>query len=242
MAMYDFWEQNDPEVERYDDTIAMTWANPLIPPPVTTLDENYPVIWAGRGLNPDLTSPEPAGAKAPPPIRATTKPGKRQKTPKVNSTHRVSKSTAESSKIDKNTRTSLAHKVDAGISGLEGQVREVPTAAHASDRPTRNKRATIASKAQQKSATEDGSSAPSKRPRGRPAAKTKSAANDTKRPRGRPPGKGKLAESLPKQKEILAVKGNSRITKSSKAEQRPAPSTHKMRTRGKGPAVFLQLP
>ncbi len=242
MGMYDFWEQNDPEVGRYDDSIAITWARPLIPPPLTAHDENNPVIWAGKGLNPDLQPPELAVARAPPSTKAARKPRKRQKTPEVNSTHRVRKLAPEPSKVDKNTRKSLAQQVDAGNASLEDQVREVPKAAHANDRSTRNKTATVASNAQQKSATEDQGSALLKRPRGGPPAQTKSAANDTKRPRGRPPGKRKLAEKLPKQKKTPAVKGNARITKPSKAEQRAAPSTHKMRTRGKGSAEFLQLP
>ena len=241
MGMYDFWEQTDPEVGRYDDKIAITWANPLIPPPFTALDKKTPVIWAGQGLNPDLTPPEPAVARAPPPTKAATKPRKRQKTPEVNSTHRVRKSTTKSSKVDKNIRKSLSQQVDAGNTWLEDQVREVPKAAQANERSTRNKTVVVASNAQQDSATKDQGSAPLKRPRGRPAAQINSAANDTKRPRGRPPGKGQLAEKLPKQKKTPAVTGNARITKASKAEQRAAPSTHKMCTRGKGSVEFLQL-
>ena len=225
MGMFDFWEQNDPEIGRYDDNIAMTWENPLVPPPVSTDDaENNPVIWAGQGPNPDLTTPEPAVAKVPPPKKAATKPRKRQKIPDVNSTHRVRKSITKSSKVDKTTLKSLAHKVDAGDLGLEDQVRETPMATHANLRSTRNKTAFIASNAQQRSSTEDGGPTPSKRPR------------------GRPPAKGKLAEKPPKQRKTPAVKGNARIAKPSQTKQRPAPSTHKMRTRGKGTAEFLQLP
>ena len=239
MAMHDFWEQNDPEIGRYDDNVAMTWENPLIPPPVTKHDEHNPVIWAGQGLNPDLTTPEPAVARVPPPKKAATNPRKRQKTPDLNSNHRVRKSTTKSSKVDKNTRKSLAHKLDAGDSGLEDQVREVPMATHANARSTRNKTAFIASNAQQKSYTEDKGPAPSKRPRGRPAANKKLAANDSKRPRGRPTAKEKLAEKSQKQKKTPAVKGSA---KPSQTERRPAPSTHQMRTRGKGPAELLKLP
>ena len=242
MGMYDFWEVNDPEVGRYDDMIAITWANPLVPPPVTSFDENNPVIWAGQGLNPDLTTPEPAVAQVPPPKKAATNPRKRQRTPDVNSNPSVRNSTTKPSKVDKITRKSLAHNLDAGDSGLEDQVREVPMATHAKVRSTRNKTAFIASNAQQKSSTEDEGPPPSKRPRGRPAASKKSAANDSKRSRGRPTAKEKLAEKSQKQKKTPAVKGSVRITKPSKKERRPAPSIHQMRTRGKGPAEFLKLP
>lgn len=243
MVMYEFWEQNDPEISRYDDNIAITWANPLIPPPITASNEDMPVIWAGPGLNPDVTAPELPTPEAPPPTKAAAKSKKRQRTPDVNPTHRVRKSATESPKVKKNTRKSLADKVSAGDSRLEDQVREVPMAAPANGRPTRNKAAVIATDAEQKSATEDGGSVPTKRPRGRPATKTKPVANDSKRPRGRPPAKGKQVEKQSKQKKAPTVKGNARVTKSQKAKPRPsAPSTHKMRTRREGPAELLRLP
>ena len=89
----------------------------------------------------------------------------------------------------------------------------------------------------------------SKRPRGRPATKAQPAANSEdamsnslKRPRGRPPGKGKSTETPSKPKKTSTVKG-SRITKSSQTKRLPsAPSTHKMRTRREGPVKLLQLP
>ena len=241
MGMYDFWEENDPEVGRYDDKIATTWASPLVPPPVTSVNENIPVIWAGQGLNPDVTPREPSIATAPPRIKAVTKSRKRQKTSEVDSAHRVRKSTVKSSKLEKNTQKSLAHKINAGSSGLDDHMREVPTTAHANDRSTLNKTDIKNSDAQQKSATGDEGSAFTKRRRGRPATKTKSVADDSKRPRGRPPAKGRLPKKSPKQKKTPAVKGNVRVTKPSQTERRPAPSTHKMRTRGKGPAEVLQL-
>lgn len=270
MGMYDFWEQNDPEVGRFDDNIAMTWKDPLIPPPVTTYDENNPVIWAGQGLNPDSTPPRTSIAKAPPPNEAVAKPRSRQKTPGVNPTHRVRKSTAVSPKVNKSTRKSLADKIDTGHPGLEDQVREVGVTARASGRPTRNETAVTASGAQQETAWEDPRSAHSRRPRGRPAAKAKPAAKDetssaskrprgrpaantkpatkdedelpSKRPRGRPPVKAKPAKKSPEQKKTPTVKENARATKALQRERRPsARSTHKMRTRGEGPAELLQL-
>lgn len=266
MGMYDFWERNDPEVERYDDNIAMTWAHPLIPPPVTAADENIAVIWAGRGLNPDVTPTEPLVAEVPPPTEATTKPKRHQKTPDVDSTHRVRKSTTKSRTANKNNRKSLADKIDAGHPGPQNPLRDMTETIHAGERTTRNRVAPERSDAQQKSATEDENSATSKRsggrpaviaqpaansetstlkrPRGRPAASTRQTTKDQdelppKRPRGRPPAKGKP----PKQDKTPAVKGNARVTKSSQAKRhRPvAPSTHKMRTRGEGPAELLQL-
>lgn len=266
MGMFEFWEQNDPEVDRYEDNIAVTWADPLIPPPVTASDEINPVIWAGQGLNPDVTPPELHVAEVPPPAKAATKSRRRQKTPDVNPTHRVRKPTTKSPKANKNNQKSLANKMDAGHSGLEEQVRDMTETTHAGERTTRNKAAPQRSNTQQKSTTEDEYSATSKRPRGRPAVKAKPVANNEtsapkrprgrpaastrpitkdqdelplKRPRGRPPVKGKP----PKQTKTPAVKGNARVTKSSQAERhRPAaPSTHKMRTRGEGPAELLEL-
>ena len=78
IGMLEFWELNDPEIARYDDNIAVTWADPLVPPPVTEFDEDIPVIWAGRGVNPDSTPPEPLVPEAPPPTKAA-KSRKRQK-------------------------------------------------------------------------------------------------------------------------------------------------------------------
>ncbi|KAF6226100.1 hypothetical protein HO133_008965 [Letharia lupina] len=270
MWMYDFWEQNDPEVSRYDDFIAITWANPLIPPPVTTYDENNSDVWAGPGPNPELTPPEPPVAKALPPAEAATKPRRRQQTPDVNPSRRVKKSTTVPPKVNKSTRKSLADKVHARQPGFGDQVREVGVTARASGRPTRNEAAVTASGAQQETAREDRHSAHSRRPRGRPAAKANPAAKDetslaskrprgrpaantkpatkdedelpSKRPRGRPPAKAKPAKKSPEQKKTPAVKGNARVTKASQRERRPsARSTHKMRTRGEGPAELLQL-
>ncbi|CAF9940988.1 hypothetical protein IMSHALPRED_002241 [Imshaugia aleurites] len=243
MGIDEFWERNDPEVGRYDDRIAMTWENPLIPPPITIYSENKPVIWAGQGPNPDMAPPEPPIAEVPQPTKAAAKSRRRQKTSDVNPLHRVKKSTADSSKINKNTRNSLADNA-----------------------------ALLPSGAPQEPATEDGSSAPAKRPRGRPSGTPKLAVTDEpfttpkrprgrpaanpkpitkdqnelpiKRPRGRPPGKGNPAERgrPSKQKKASAIQGNARITKSSQSERRPsAPSTHKMRTRREGPAELLKL-
>ncbi|KAL9129721.1 MAG: hypothetical protein Q9175_007219 [Cornicularia normoerica] len=245
IGMFDFWEQNDPEIERYEDNIAMTWANPLIPPPVTTYDENIVMIWAGKGSNPDLTPSEPPTAKAPPATKAAAKPRRGRESSYVNTTHRVRKSTAESSKVKKNTRKSVVHKVDAGHSEFEDQMQEVTEAAHASDN---SRRPQGRRPANAKSVAQNNISSIPKRLRGRPSTSTQPPANETDpipstRPRGRPPLKEKAIERPSKlKKKTPAIEGNARVTKSSQKKSRPsAPSTHKMRTRGEGPAELLQL-
>ena len=262
MDMMEFWEQNDPEIRRCEDNIAVTWADPLVPPPLTASDEQYPVLWAGRGVNPDLIPAEPPIAEAPPPTKAA-KPRRQKKTPEVNPTHRVRKSKAPSPKTRKEgTRKSLANQTDAGHSGPEDQIPEEQSSAPATDEPSQSEPAATTPAPQQRGpatgaagpaalkrtrgrpankatpATKpNDASTPSKRTRGRPAKAQPAAkgkdASVPKRPRGRPPGKGKAT----------AVQGNARITKAPQKERRAlAPSTHGMRTRGKGTAELLQLP
>ena len=242
MGMTDFWEQNDPDVSRFYDELAETWINALVPPPVTAYDENMPVIWAGRGLNPDLPPTEPTVPNPAPPTKATVKSRKSQKLPTVNPTHRVTKSTTGSPKVNQRTSKSLTSAIDAGHSGLADQTREVTADARADTTPKRA-RGRPATKAQPD--VQDKISSTPKRPRGRPSAKSKPAVNekDVKRPRGRPPAKEKPIETPSKQKKkTSAVKGNARVTKSSpKRTRSSAPSTHKMRTRGEGAAELLQL-
>ena len=242
MGMDDFWEQNDPEVDRYMDELAETWINALVPPPVTACDANMPTIWAGRGPNPDLPPIEPPRPKPTPTAKATAKPEKTQKPPTVKPTHRISKSTANPPKDNQRTRKSLASKIDAGQSGLADQTREVTAGARADTTPKRA-RGRPATKA--KPDAQDKISSTPKRPRGRPPAKSKPAGkeNDVIRPRGRPRTKEKPNETPSNQKKKTpAVKGNARVAKSTQKRTRPSvPSTHKMRTRGEGPAEFLQL-
>ena len=257
MDIDDFWEQNDPEVRRWNDNIAVTWADPLRPPPVTAHDEDNPDIWVGRGINPDSIPSEPPTATSPPPTKAS-KSRKRQKKPAVNPNHRVRKSTPPAPKISKkHPRKSSANRADARQSKVDEQLLAEAGMASASSRPSRNKTNTTPSNAQHEPEINGdrpskhpqgrpGSNAnptpndippPPKRPRGRPP-KPKPAANNAdppppKRPRGRPPGKGKPSP----------VQGNAKVTKSSQTQRRPsAPSNHKMRTRGKGTAELLQLP
>ena len=212
MGIHDFWDEYDPEVKRYDDIQQEIPVNPEAP--------------TGPLIGEPPRSPLP-------PVKAAAKPKerqrKRQKTPEVNPVHRIRKSTRESPKVGRDTRKSLAHKVGTGDPRLQDQVREVSPAAHTQGRPARNRKSVAASGAQQKPATVDERSAPSKRPRGRPPVKRK--------PAEELPTKKKKTEKTP------AVKGSARITKASQTERRPpAPSTHKMPTRRKDPAEHLQLP
>ena len=206
MTIWDFWDIHDPEVKRYHD------ANQETPASSETL----------------AVAPAPMHSSQC--TKSTAKSTRRQRSPNINPTRRVRKSTTPPSKVSKNTRKSLAHKIDSGKSELEAQVREVEGAVRASGRPARNKADVMASGPEQKSA------------------KAKSAAQDNtlsqlKRPRGRPPTKGKSTHRPSNQKKAPLVKGNARVTKSSQKESRPsAPSTHKMRTRRAGPAEPLQLP
>ena len=266
MGMNDFWIENDPEVGRYDDNIAITWGNPLIPPPVTALDEINPDIWAGPGLNPDLTPQEPPLTKAPPAKKAAAKRGVRQKTPDINPTHRVKKAVTKSAKSNRTSRKSLAEEDDARDTRREDNTQEVTASASTSGKESRRKTRDPVSSTQDPKAIADEDPATSKRPRGRPAVNAKPPArNDItpqpkrprgrpavnpnppakdditpqpKRPRGRPPAKGKPS----KQNKSPAVKGNARVSKPAQKERRPlASSIHKMRTRRKGPAESLQL-
>lgn len=204
MTIWDFWNVHDPEVKRYHDANQET---PATPEPST--------------VTPSPTNP-PQHTKPLPKSR------RRQKSSGINPTHRVTKSTTP--KVINSTRKSLAHKIDAGDSALENQVRDVKGAVHARGRPTRNKPAETVPGVKQKSA------------------KAESTVQDKispqpKRPRGRPPTKEKSTGRPSNQKKIPTVKGDARVTKSSQKESRPsAPSTHKMRTRRSGPAEFLQLP
>ena len=267
IGMDEFWERTDPEIRRYDDRIAITWEDPLIPPPVTAYDERIALIWAGQGRNPDSTTPEPPVAKEPTRPKVAAKPKRRPKTPDVNPTHRVRKSTTESSKVNKNTRKFLADNAALIASGAQ-QGPTTEDVDSATSKRTRSRPVVKATPA----AKDDVSSTPKrprgrpvvkatpaakdevlptpKRPRGRPAANPKPTAKDQddlppKRPRGRPPAKANPTkrERPSKQKKAPAVQGNARVTKPQQPPRRPlAPSTHKMRTRREGPAELLQLP
>ena len=268
IGMHDFWEQNDPEVRRYDDRYAITWANPLFRPPFNSWEEDTSMEWAGQGPNPDATPSEPPVAEETPTLTKAAKPRRRQKTPELNPTNKVKKSKAPSRKTNKkSTRKSLAGETDAGPSRLEDQIPEEPIAAPATGGPSQNAKILPLPTLQREPAPKDQDQLPTpskhprrhaartadpvpatsalpapKRPRGRPPkahTTTKNKHDSTpKRPRGRPPGKGKST---------AAVQGNARVTKSSTSEKQNgrralAPSTHVMRTRGKGAAESLQLP
>lgn len=222
MTIWDFWDIHDPEVNRYYHANQETPGSP-----------------EATATPPPIDSPQRT--------KTTMKQRKRQNSSDINPTNRVRKSTTLSPKVNKNSRKSLADKLDSGHSGLEHQMREVPTAVHASGRTSRKMLADTASSTQQQATINEGS-APSKLPQRRPTSKAKGAAKDdallSKRSRGRPPTKRKLTGGARNQNKTPAVKGNARVTKSQQTERRrpSAPSTHKMRTRGKGPAEPLQLP
>ena len=223
MTIWEFWDIHDPEVNRYYD------ANQETPG------------------SPETSTATPPPIDSPQRTKAAVKQRPRQASSNINTTNKVRKSTMLSPKVNKKSRKSLADKLDSGHSGLEHQMREVPMAVHASGRTTRKMLADAASSTQQQATINEGS-APSKLPQRRPTSKAKVAAKDdallSKRSRGRPPTKRKLTGGARNENKTPAVKGNVRVTKSQQTERRrpSAPSTHKMRTRGKGPAEPLQLP
>ena len=204
MSIWDFWEIYDPEVTRYDHANQET---PAIPEPATAT----PPINARVQRN-----------------KSKAKSRRRQNQSNTNSTHRVTKTTIP--KVNKDTRKSLADKIDAGNSGLEDQMRVVKGGVRARGRPTRNKTAVAISPAEEKTVKSK-------------AIVRHNVPPQTKRPRGRPPANAKPTDRRSNQTNTPVVQGKARITKSSRKEQRPpAPSTHKMRTRRAGPAEPLQLP
>lgn len=204
MTIWDFWNVHDPDVKRYHDANQET---PATPEPST--------------VTPPLMG-RPQHTKRLPKSR------RHQKASGVNPTHRVTKSTTP--KVNDNARKSLAHKIDAGDSALEDQVRDVGGAGRARGRPTRNKPAETGPGIQQKSA------------KAKPTVQDK-IPSQPKRPRGRPPTKEKPPGRPSNQKKTPTIKGDARVTKSAQKESRhSAPSTHKMRTRRSGPAEALQLP
>lgn len=238
MTMEDFWERHDPEVSRHQDA-----------------QQECP-------LDPENPTGPLIGEPLKPATETITKSKRRQKSPEINPTHRVRKSKTPSPKISKKgSRKALADKTNAEHSRLEDQLLEEQNVPPATDGPSqdnttippphpKHKRTTKTKDPAPLKSTQSHPSRkanavpaptspqPPKRPRGRPA-KPKPTAKDAvtsspKRPRGRPPGKGKST----------AVQGNAGVTKTSsqqKGRRALAPSTHVMRTRGKGTAELLQL-
>ena len=204
MTIWDFWNIYDPEVTRYHDANQET---PATPEPVTTTPP----------LN---VRPQRNKSKA--------KSRRRKNLSNTGSTHRVKKSTVP--KVNKDTRKSLADKIDAENSGLEDQMRVVKGEVRVRGRPTRNKTAVAALPAEEKTV------------KPKPSVRH-DVSPQTKRPRGRPPVNAKMTETHSNQKNTPVVQGKARITKSSRKDPRPlAPSTHAMRTRRAGPAESIQLP
>ena len=247
ISMMEFWDRHDPDVLRHHDAQQECPLDPENP--------SGPLI--GEPVK-DLAST----------TEAVAKPRKQQKKTELNPTHKVRKSKAPSRKTNKkSTRKSLADETHAGPLRLEDQIPKEPSAASNIDGPSQNEKISppptpqhgpapkdqdqlpTQSRRQQRHPTRTADPVPAtstpqtpKRPRGRPpkahpATKNKDTSTP-KRPRGRPPGKGKSTTT---------VQGNARVTKSSSSEKQKgrralAPSTHVMRTRGKGAAESLQLP
>ena len=137
MDNFEFWDKYDPEVKRYDDRQQETPVNPDAP--VGPLIGEPPK---------NLTTEE-----------AATKPVKRQKTPNINSTHRVRKSTAQSRKPGKN-RTKRAKTVSSS------QQKQATEYEGSSKYPEGGPASKV------KAATKD-VTMPPKRPRGRPPVERK---------------------------------------------------------------------
>ena len=203
MTIWDFWEIYDPEVTRYHHANQET---PATPEPAT----------ATPPLN---VQPQRNKSKA--------KSGRRQRISNTSSTHRVKKSTMPN--VNKDTRKSLADKIDAENSGLEDQMRVVTGEVRARGRPTRKKTAVAV--------------LPTEEERVKPKPSVRhDVPPQTKRPRGRPSINAKMAVRGSNQKIFPLVQGKARITKSVRKDPRPlAPSTHAMRTRRAGPAESIQL-
>ena len=204
MNIWDFWDIYDPEVTRYH------YANQETP-----------------------ATPEPATATPPLNLqpqrnKSKAKTRRRQRLSNTNSTHRVKKSTVP--KVNKDTRKSLADKIDAENSGLEDQMRVVNGEVRARGRPIRKKTAVAV--------------LPTEEERVKPKPSVRhDVPPQTKRPRGRPSINAKMAERRSNQKTTPLVQGKARITKAARKDPRPlAPSTHAMRTRRAGPAESIQLP
>ena len=214
MRMFDFWAQTDPEVTRADDNIAITWADPLIPPPISAYHQETPVIWAGQGVNPDSIPSNPPSPKVSPHSKAK-RISRRQDSPAINPTHRVRKTPQPSRKSNKKkARESLADRLDAALSRSEDQIPDEEEAAPVSERTSRSKRHLNTPNAPPEPAPskkeppkrrqhhpanetnpvlENDTLPPSKRPRHNPANEPNPIVpeNDIppvpKRPRGRPP-------------------------------------------------------
>ena len=204
MTIWDFWDIYDPEVTRYHHANEET---PATPEPATA------------------TSPLDVQHQRP---KSKTKSKRRPKPSNTKSTHRVTKSTTP--KINKDTRKSLADKIDAETSGLEDQMRVVKGDVRARGRPIRNKKAVAVLSAEEKTV--------------KPKAGVRhNVPIQTKRPRGRPAINAKPIQRRSDVKSIPVVHGKVRVTKSSRKDPPPpAPSTHAMRTRRAGPAESIQLP
>lgn len=246
MTIEEFWIRNDPENTRDEENIQNARIDPV------------------PAQNGSLSnSPSPRSSAAPSPRRT-------RKTPEVNSTHRVRKSVTVTPPVNTSTRKSLGTKLDARHSGLSEQTRTITKSIPKDRRSVAHPAAVDGSYRQVKDlgkrgdATKPTLTQPPNKPagRGRPrkvqpgdvdsigpkAADQRMSkpnyprpSSPPKRKRGRPAKVKSSTESSGKQKRP-AAEYKAKITKPmQKKERSSAQSSHKMRTRARGPAGQLQI-
>lgn len=247
MTIEDFWSRTDPENTREDDN----HQNVLI------------------DLVPAHT--EPLSNSQSPRVTAAPRPRRTQKTPEVNPKHRAKKSATVTPPVNKSTRKSLATKLDAKHPGLDEQVRDItesvpkgrrsaahPAVVERSDRQINEplKRSDVIKKIPVEPPREQVGRGRrrkvqpgvvnSVRPKAADQRNSQPAdpasASPPKRTRGRPAKENPSMKSSGKQRRP-ATENKAKITKPKKEKQHSsAPSSHKMRTRARGPAQHPQLP
>lgn len=205
MEIEDFWAKFDPNNTRYQDD-----------------NEDNPL---------DIGSAENVPLSNIPTPRASAAIGleRRQKTPSINSQHRVRKSPSVTPQINKRTRKSLAAKIDTGIARIDERAPQTgaaktTSAKNLSDQASGKARGRGRPRKAQPSIPEPScpntdltSSTPAKRKRGRPAKMKVQSKSSAKQDRAAAESRAKI------------MKPNQR------KEHSQAPSTHAMRTRAKGP-------
>lgn len=195
--------------------------------------------------------------------RSTSKP-----TPAVNANPRVRKSAKADLSVNQRSRRSLAHEVVAGHQRLEDQVREVKDSNRRGPQPVTCQAGSSEPESQvkmpvtapgnmseisqeplkkagrgrpRKSQPEPVNVKPSRAADPVPEANGPASSSSLKRKRGRPTKKKPSTESSGKQKRP-ASESKAKVTKSKQNNKiLPAPSSHKMRTRTRGPAEHIKL-
>ena len=235
MDIEDFWAKFDPENTRYQDD-----------------NEDNPLVIGSAETASPSNIPTPR-------ISAASVLERRQKTPQVNSQHRVRKSPSVTPQINKRTRRSMDAKMGAGPPGLDERVPDVPESTSKSRRSvahlatvedsdtqaTRPRRSGAGKNTSAKDLPVQALGKP--RGRGRPRKVQPSILEPTcpnadltsstpaKRKRGRP-AKAKVQPKSLAKLDRPTAESNAKITKPKQRKQRSqAPSVHAMRTRAKGP-------